>query len=110
MVEIRNVINNIDEQIEQQINEVKAQITEQLKMKLLTLEDYQSLVKHSGLSIGMLPKNFVRKHKPEDILKVMETLGGVTQTCTRRETDWTISDLIRKRMKTLMKILQVSKV
>ena len=31
VVEIRNVINNIDEQIEQQINEVKAQITEAIE-------------------------------------------------------------------------------
>ena len=31
VIEIRNVINNIDEQIEQQINEVKAQITEAIE-------------------------------------------------------------------------------
>ena len=31
VVEIRNVINNIDEQIEAQINEVKAQITEAIE-------------------------------------------------------------------------------
>ena len=50
-------------------------------MKLLTLEDYQKAVNHSGQSIGMLPKNLVRR-QAEDILKVMETLGGVsTQSC-----------------------------
>ena len=31
IVEIRNVINNIDEQIEQQINQVKAQINEAIE-------------------------------------------------------------------------------
>ncbi len=31
VIEIRNVINNIDEQIEAQINEVKAQITEAIE-------------------------------------------------------------------------------
>ena len=31
VIEIRNVINNIDEQIEQQINQVKAQITEAIE-------------------------------------------------------------------------------
>ena len=31
VIEIRNVINNIDEQIETQINEVKAQITEAIE-------------------------------------------------------------------------------
>ena len=30
-------------------------------MKILTLEDYQKQVNHSGLSIGMLPKNLEKK-------------------------------------------------
>ena len=46
-------------------------------MKLLTLEDYQRVSKkHSGQSIGTLTKNLVKMYS-EDILKVMETLGGV---------------------------------
>ena len=33
--------------------------------------------KHSGQSIGMLPKKLGEDAKAEDILKVMEAVGGV---------------------------------
>ena len=47
-------------------------------MKLLTLEDYQKAsVNISGQSTGMLQKELGENFKTEDILKVMETLGGV---------------------------------
>ena len=46
-------------------------------MKLLTLEDYQNAGESFGLKYWYVAKELGEDAKPEDILKVMETLGGV---------------------------------
>ena len=46
-------------------------------MKLLTLKTIKKQEKHSYQSIGMLPKNWVKMPRAEDILRVMEAVGGV---------------------------------
>ena len=66
IVEIRNVIVDLDEQIE-----------EELKMKLLTLEDYQKAGESFWPKYWYVAKELGEDAKAEDILKVMETLGGV---------------------------------
>ena len=59
-------------------------------MKLLTLETTRRLVRLSGQSIGMLPKELGEGAKTEDVLKVMETLSMSSETESGREDDWTI--------------------
>ena len=61
VVEIRDVINKIDEQIEEQINQVKSEINEVMKMKLLIIDDYKKARENPGKSIGMSPKNLVKE-------------------------------------------------
>ena len=46
-------------------------------MKTLTLEDYQKAGESSGQSIGTLLKELGEDAKPEQVLKVMEAIGGV---------------------------------
>ena len=46
-------------------------------MKLLTLEDYEKAGETFWLSTGTLQKNLEKMLKTEDILKVMEAVGGV---------------------------------
>ena len=46
-------------------------------MKLLTLEDYQNAGESFWPKYWYVAKELGEDAKPEDILKVMETLGGV---------------------------------
>jgi len=46
-------------------------------MKLLTLEDYQKAGETFWPKYWYIAKELGEESKPEDILKVMETLGGV---------------------------------
>ena len=46
-------------------------------MKLLTLEDYQKAGETFWPKYWYVAKELGEEAKPEDILKVMETLGGV---------------------------------
>lgn len=46
-------------------------------MKLLTLEDYQKAGESFWPKYWYVAKELGEEAKPEDILKVMETLGGV---------------------------------
>lgn len=46
-------------------------------MKLLTLEDYQKAGEHFWPKYWYVAKELGEGAKPEDILKVMETIGGV---------------------------------
>ena len=46
-------------------------------MKLLTLEDYQKAGEEFWPKYWYVAKELGEDAKPEDILKVMETLGGV---------------------------------
>ena len=46
-------------------------------MKLLTLEDYQNAGESFWPKYWYVAKELGEDSKPEDILKVMETLGGV---------------------------------
>jgi hypothetical protein len=46
-------------------------------MKLLTLEDYQKAGEHFWSKYWYVAKELGEGAKTEDILKVMETLGGV---------------------------------
>ena len=46
-------------------------------MKLLTLEDYQKAGEHFWSIYWYVAKELGEDAKPEDILKVMEALGGV---------------------------------
>ena len=46
-------------------------------MKLLTLEDYQNAGESFWPKYWYVAKELGEEAKPEDILKVMETLGGV---------------------------------
>jgi hypothetical protein len=46
-------------------------------VKLLTLEDYQKAGEHFWPKYWYVAKELGEGAKPEDILKVMETIGGV---------------------------------
>ena len=46
-------------------------------MKILTLEDYQKAGESFWPKYWYVAKELGEEAKPEDILKVMETLGGV---------------------------------
>ena len=46
-------------------------------MKLLTLEDYQKAGEHFWSKYWYVAKELGENAKPEEILKVMEALGGV---------------------------------
>ena len=46
-------------------------------MKLLTLEDYQKAGEHFWNKYWYISKELGEGSKPEDILKVMEAVGGV---------------------------------
>ena len=60
-------------------------------MKLLTLEDYKKAGETFWSKYWYVAKELGEGAKTEDILKVMETLGGCrTETETGREDDWTI--------------------
>ena len=67
-------------------------------MKLLTLEDYQKAGETfcQTSNIFMLQKNLVKMFKAEDILKVMEAVGSVTATRTRRRRTFWIQQKRRR--------------
>ena len=54
-------------------------------MKLLTLEDYQKAGEHFWSKYWYVAKELGENAKTEDILKVMETLGGVAMKLKREE-------------------------
>ena len=54
-------------------------------MKLLTLEDYQKAGEHFWSKYWYVSKELGEDAKTEDILKVMETLGGVAMAMKNDE-------------------------
>ena len=56
-------------------------------MKLLTLEDYQKAGEHFWDKYWYVAKELGTEAKTEDILKVMEALGGVAMKLKNEEED-----------------------
>ena len=56
-------------------------------MKLLTLEDYQKAGEHFWNKYWYVAKELGGEAKTEDILKVMEALGGVAMKLKNEEED-----------------------
>ena len=72
-------------------------------MKLLTLEDYQKAGESFWPKYWYVAKELGEDAKAEDILKVMETLGGVALKLALEEKLTGPLDSIRKRMRTLLR-------